>query len=274
MAGGEVRLNHYARFGLVVLFAVSLSVAWVNRSSLHDDLHTARVTGRLIASVLGWHDSQEDQKEVSDWEQIREYAHDNQQLPKYSSGRVVFIGDSIIEHWGAETITGRPFFPGSHYIDRGIGGQTSEQILARFRNDVVALRPETVVIYAGTNDLRSYPKPIQEQITKDSITMMVDIARSENIRVILCSILPATRYDDYPNIKPSDRIIPFNSWLSEYASRAGAQYVDFYSAMADKSGKMQPAFTSDGIHPNADGYRVMDPLVQSAISKATELARK
>lgn len=182
--------------------------------------------------------------------------------------RVVFIGDSITESWA-------PYFPahfpGKPYISRGISGQTTPQILARFQQDVVRLRPEVVVILAGTNDIAGNTGPSSPEMIQDNLASMAEIARAKGIRVVLSSVLPAHDYPWKRGLEPAPKIAALNSWIRAYAEATGAVYLDYYSAMVDPRGGLRAELTRDGVHPTAAGYAVMAPLAEAAIARAMRL---
>ena len=181
---------------------------------------------------------------------------------------MVFIGDSITESWA-------PYFPahfpGKPYIARGISGQTTPQILARFRQDVVRLQPKVVVILAGTNDIAGNTGPASPEMIQDNLASMADIARANGIRVVLSSVLPAYDYPWKRGLEPAPKIIALNSWIDRYAEATGAVYLDYHSAMADARGGLRAELTRDGVHPNSAGYALMAPLADAAIARALRL---
>lgn len=202
-----------------------------------------------------------------DWANLGRYraSNDSVTAPHPGERRVVFIGDSITESWA-------PFFPalfpGKSYFNRGISGQTSPQILLRFRQDVVAIRPKVVVILAGTNDIAGNTGPSSLEMIHDNIASMTEIAQSNGIRVVLGAVLPAYQFAWKPGAEPASKIIALNSWIRRYAARSGAVYLDYHSAMVDARGGLRTEYTSDGVHPNLVGYKLMAPLAEKAIVRA------
>jgi lysophospholipase L1-like esterase len=194
----------------------------------------------------------------------------DQQLPAPAANedRVVFMGDSITQGWNLEQS-----FPGKPYINRGIGGQTSPQMLVRFRQDVVHLKPKAVVILAGTNDLAGNTGPMTLQQTEDNLTSMAEIAHANGIRVVLCSVLPSFDFPWAPGLRPAMRIFELNQWIQDYATEKGYAYVDYYSAMKDDRGGLPAALSEDGVHPLPAGYAIMAPLVQAGIEKSLKTHR-
>lgn len=202
-----------------------------------------------------------------DWANLKRYQADNAQLgaPRPDEDRVVFFGNSITEAWAPMFAT---TFPGKPYIGRGISGQTTPQMLVRFRQDVVALRPKVVVILAGTNDIAGNTGPSTNEMIADNLRGMTEIARANGIRVVLSSVLPVFDYPWKPGLQPAPRIIALNTWMQRYAEEIGETYLDYHSAMTDARGGLPPSLADDGVHPNAAGYRMMAPLVEAAIAKA------
>jgi len=177
--------------------------------------------------------------------------------------RVVFMGDSVTEGWHLDES-----FPGKPYINRGISGQTTPQMLVRFRQDVIALQPKVVVILAGTNDIAGNTGPATLEEIEDNLASMADLAHANGIRVVLCSILPAVDYPWQPGLTPAPKIDTINTWLKAYAADHGYVYVDFHSAMKDEREGLPKSLSRDGVHPLPAGYAVMAPLVEAGIKKA------
>ncbi len=206
------------------------------------------------------------QELLLDWPNLARYRADNAALPAPAPGenRVVFMGDSITDGWGH----GSAFFSGEPYINRGISGQTTPQMLIRFRPDVIVLKPKVVVILAGTNDIAGNTGPSTPEMIEDNLMSMADLAKSNNIRVVFASILPAANYPWEPGINPVEEIRALNSWMQDYCTRNNCVYLDYYSAMEDPEHAMKKNLTIDGVHPSPAGYRVMAPLAEKAISQA------
>lgn len=204
-----------------------------------------------------------------DWPDLARYAAENKALPPVlpEEERVVFFGDSITDAWGRSETTG-VFFPGKPYVNRGISGQTTPQMLVRFQQDVVHLNPAAVVILAGTNDIAGNTGPTTQQMIEDNFTSMANIAEQNDIKVVFASITPALAYPWKPGIQPVERIRELNKWLQDFCSKNEYVYLDYYSAMADAKGAMLPGLSSDGVHPTAKGYAVMAPLAERAIEQA------
>ncbi len=189
--------------------------------------------------------------------------------PAADQDRVVFMGDSITEGWHLDKS-----FPGKPYINRGISGQTSSQMLLRFRQDVIDLKPKVVLILAGTNDLAENTGPITLEQVEGNIISMAQLSRANGIRAVMCSVLPSARYWWHAGLPdPAPRIAALNEWMKTYAAAKGYVYVDYYAAMKDASGGLPNKFSADGVHPSAAGYAIMAPLAESGIEKATKIRR-
>jgi lysophospholipase L1-like esterase len=183
--------------------------------------------------------------------------------PKPGEERVVFMGDSITEGWKLDES-----FPGKPYINRGIGGQTSPQMLVRFRQDVIDLKPKVVIILAGINDIAGNTGPMTLEQTEENIASMADLATANGIRVVLCSVLPAFDFAWAPGLTPAPKVVAVNEWLRKYAAENGYVYVDYYLAMKDERGGLPLALSEDGVHPLPAGYAIMTPLAEAGIEKA------
>jgi TonB family protein len=211
-----------------------------------------------------------------DYGRLSRYAAANAALspPRPGEARVVFFGDSITDNWSKEGYGG--FFPGKPYLNRGIGGQSTSQMLLRFRADVIGPKPRVVVILAGTNDVAGNSGPVALEVIKQNLTSMAELARLHGVRVVLASLLPVS--DDkrdgkgVPLLRTKDRppesLRSLNTWMAEYARANGHVYLDYFSAMADAGGAFKPELNDDGLHPNAAGYAVMAPRAEKAIAQA------
>jgi lysophospholipase L1-like esterase len=173
------------------------------------------------------------------------------------------MGDSITQGWKLDQS-----FPGKPYVNRGISGQTTPQMLVRFRQDVIDLKPKVVVILAGTNDIAGNTGPMTLEQTEGNIASMAELAAANGIRVVLCSVLPAFDYHWAPGLTPAPKIAQVNAWLKNYAAQKGYGYVDFYSAMKDDRGGLPATLSADGVHPLPAGFAVMSPLAEAGIEKA------
>ena len=211
----------------------------------------------------------QDQKLLQDWPELARYHDENAKLNPPLSGqqRVVFIGDSITDGWGRSQ--GSKFFLGKPYVNRGISGQTTPQMLIRFRPDVIALQPKAVVILAGTNDIAGNTGPETLDIIEGNLESMAQLAKANNIRLVVASVMPVCDYIRPQTARrPPEKIVALNTWIKDYCARNGAVYLDYYAAMVDSSGMLKRELTYDGLHPNNAGYEVMAPLAQQAIDQA------
>ena len=199
---------------------------------------------------------------ANDWAGLCRYRTANASASSAPSGpRVVFMGDSITENWALDD----PAFFNHGVLGRGISGQTSAQMLVRFRSDVVALRPRTVHILAGTNDIAGNTGPTSAQDFENNVMSMVEIARANHIRVILGSIPPAASFNWRPEVDPKPWIRQLNAWLRAYAERSQSQFIDYFSILAGPSGELRADLSNDGVHPNRSGYRLMRARVEKEI---------
>ncbi len=211
-------------------------------------------------------------EKLEDWPDLARYQQTDAALPAPAPGqpRVVFMGDSITDIWGRMKGTGE-FFPGKPYVNRGISGQTTPQMLIRFQQDVVDLHPAAVLILAGTNDIAGNTGPTTNKMIEDNDQSMAEIARANHIKVILASITPAAAYPWRPGIDPVERIREVNEWLRQYCQQNGFVYLDYYDALALPNGAMKPGISFDGVHPNAKGFAIMAPLAEKAIAEALKM---
>ena len=205
---------------------------------------------------------------TDDYGQLGRYRAANEELKKAAAqNRVVFFGDSITDSWKLEQ-----FFPGKPYVNRGIGGQTTPQMLVRFRQDVIDLHPKAVVILAGTNDIAGNTGPMHTEDIEANLATMADLAKAHHIAVIFSSILPVHNYTpkslDFFAQRPMARILEVNQWLREYCGKIGIVYLDYFSALADDKGLLRKELAEDGLHPNDAGFKIMAPLAEAAITKA------
>ena len=212
---------------------------------------------------------------MRDWANLARYREQNKTLkpPAAGENRVVFMGDSITDAWPQPRFG--TFFTGKPYVGRGISGQTTPQMLIRFRPDVINLQPKVVVILAGTNDIAGNTGFISNEEIQGNIASMAELAKTNGIRVVLSSILPVSAYHQSPNspapqtvLRPMARIRAINEWMKEYASKNGHVYLDYFSVMLDDSGHLRSELSEDDLHPNAKGYAIMGPLAEAAIRTA------
>lgn len=221
-----------------------------------------------------------DEKILQDWGNLARYKEANAALsaPASDETRVVFMGDSITDIWQHPQFGG--FFPGKPYIDRGISGQTTPQMLIRFRPDVIELQPKVVVILAGTNDIAGNTGPMTLEEIEGNIASMSQLAHTNGIRVVLASVMPV--YDGGHNRegkqvmmtdrRPPAKILALDEWIKKYAAEHHDVYLDYFAAMVDSQGFLKRDLSEDGLHPNKAGYAVMAPLAEQAIAKSLTLA--
>ncbi len=252
-------------------------------AQLADEFNPPRAACCLINNARALAD------QLQDWNQLSRYHQANQDLKKQPvpAGRVVFMGDSITDFWNLEQ-----YFPGKPYVNRGIGGQTTPQMLVRMYPDVIELKPAAMVVLAGTNDIARNTGPETAEMIQQNIMAMTELAQHHGIKVVLCSVLPVS---DYPFLRsqnappapagpgrggpprvaakmtdshPAGDILKLNAWMKDYAAKVGAVYADYFSGTVDERGWLKDAFSTDGLHPNAEGYKVMTGIVADAIQKA------
>ena len=204
---------------------------------------------------------------AQDWAQLGHFDTANKELPdaKTNENRVVFMGNSITIGWSHHQ---PEFFEGKPYVNRGISGQTTPQMLVRFRQDVIDLKPKVVVILAGTNDIAGNTGPSTLQMIADNIMSMAELAEANGIKVVLCSVLPAYDYPWRKGLMPNEKIPALNTMIKSYVNSKGLVYLDYFSAMTDGKNGLREDLGSDGVHPNKKGYELMAPLAEKAITKA------
>jgi lysophospholipase L1-like esterase len=208
---------------------------------------------------------------TDDYGQLARYREPNARLGPPASGenRVVFFGDSITDIWKLEN-----YFPGKPYVNRGIGGQTTPQMLVRFRQDVIDLHPKVVVILAGTNDIAGNTGPMRAEDVEANLASFAELARAHGIRVVYSSVLPVHNYTerskDFFAQRPMPRILELNQWLKDFCEKNNIVYLDYFSAVVDDKGLLKKDLADDGLHPNDAGYKIMAPLAEAAIAKATK----
>jgi lysophospholipase L1-like esterase len=210
---------------------------------------------------------------LADWAQLKRYREPNSKVmpPAKNEDRVVFMGDSITDGWRLAE-----FFPGKPYVNRGISGQTTPQMLIRFRPDVLALNPKVAVILAGTNDLAGNTGPATLDMIEDNLASMAELARAHGIRLVVASVLPVSDYghnrDGKPinqtTRRPPEQIKTLNEWIKRYCADNKLVYLDYFSALVDDKGMLKDGLSDDGLHPTAKGYAVMAPLAEQAIAAA------
>jgi lysophospholipase L1-like esterase len=258
-------MTRIIQFTLFLLLAVT-TVSSQSTPSVPEDCAEAKA----LATRL--------QTRFMDWPALSRYRDANGavQPPAKNEARVVFMGDSITDGWKLAT-----YFPNKPYINRGIGGQTTPQMLIRFRPDVIALKPKVVVILAGTNDIAGNTGKMTLEMIEDNLASMIDLARANGIRVVIASVLPVSDYskdrDGKPitrtTQRPPDQILKLNEWIRKQASTRDLTYLDYFSATVDAKGFLKQDLSGDGLHPNEKGYSVMQPLAEQAISAALKKGR-
>ena len=204
--------------------------------------------------------------QLQDWPYLKKYEKENANLPILESGqkRIVFMGDSITEFWSDLC---PEFFAGKPYVNRGISGQTTPQMLIRFRADVIALKPSVVVLLAGANDIAGNTGPSTLEMILNNIISITELSKANQIEVILCSLLPAYDFPWKTGSFPAEKMETFNTMLKKYADANEILYLDYYSAMVDERKGLKAAYADDGVHPNKAGYEVMGPIVEKGIEK-------
>ena len=212
---------------------------------------------------------------LDDFGQLARYREANAQLkpPAPNENRVVFFGDSITDLWKLQD-----YFPGKPYINRGIGGQTTPQMLVRFRQDVIDLQPKVVVILAGTNDIAGNTGPMRREDIEKNYASMAELAHVHNIRVVFASVLPVHNYTpeskEFFEQRHPHEILELNSWLEDYCAANGLVYLDYFERLVDDTGLLKRELADDGLHPNKAGYAIMAPLAEAAIENALRTASK
>jgi len=206
-----------------------------------------------------------DQMMLTDFPWLARFKEDDLKLapPAADENRVVFMGDSITEGWHLGDS-----FPGKAYINRGISGQTTPQMVLRFHQDVIALKPKAVIILAGINDIAENTGPMTLEQTEDNLAAMAEMAMANQIKVVLCSVLPAFDFPWHPGMMPAPKVIAINEWIKAYAAEKGYAYVDYYAAMKDERGGLPATLSRDGVHPLPAGFAIMAPLAEAGIAQA------
>jgi lysophospholipase L1-like esterase len=245
---------------IAALFSVSLALAQAQPPATDAPPDPAKLKSDLDRA----------NRTLQDWANLQRYREDNAKVVPPASGeeRVVLMGDSITDGWGKRY---GQFFPGKPYINRGISGQTTPQMLIRFRPDVIALKPKAVVILAGTNDIAGNTGPETLEDIGGNLASMAELAAANKIKVVFSSVMPVCdtirRQTDR---RPNEKIVELNNWIKEYAATHKAGYIDYYGAMLDDKAALKQELTYDCLHPNTEGYEVMMPLAQKAIDKAVK----
>jgi lysophospholipase L1-like esterase len=271
---GETLMNRiFLRFAYSALVAIAalLAPAQLNAQepgNLPETKAPAPVENAPAAPVVDNPSTQHNKQLKEDWPWLGKFREADLNLapPAAGENRVVFMGDSITEGWKFDGPVGS--FPGKPYINRGISGQTTPQMVLRFPRDVIALNPKVVVILAGINDIAGNTGPETLEQIEDNLASMADLATAHHIRVVLCSVLPAFDFPWSPGKAPAPKVLALNAWIKAYAAQNGHVYVDFHTAMKDDRDGLPATLSKDGVHPTNAGYAVMTPLVEAGIEKA------
>ena len=207
------------------------------------------------------------QKQLADWPQLARYRAEDARLPPPSAGerRVVFLGDSITDFWGRKRGS---ISPGQPWINRGISGQTTPQMLLRFQQDVLDLHPTAVVLLGGINDIAGNTGAESLPEIEANIRSMAMLARAAGVRMVLSSVLPAASFPWRPGLDPRQEVVALNAWMAEFAKAQGMVFLNYYPALVGPDGGMRPGLSSDGVHPTDAGYAVMEPLARKAVEAA------
>lgn len=254
-------------FLAIGIFCVLAAGALPAQQPLH--ALAAAAQPQFTAEQLAAYQKAHDEQMKNDWPWLAHFKDEDAKMgpPAPGEKRVVFMGDSITAGWPLY-LPGDQGFAGMPYINRGISGQTTPQMLLRFRQDVIALQPKVVVILGGTNDIAGNTGPMTLEQTEDNLASMADLAVQNHIRVVLCSVLPAFDFGWSPGKMPAAKIVALNAWIKAYAAEKGYVYVDYHSAMKDERDGLPPTLSKDGVHPLPAGYAIMKPLVAAGIAKA------
>ena len=249
---------------------VGLAAVLALSAGAHAQQPTAAQLSRATEQLEAWRKGRQ-RVYMDDFGELKRFRAANAKLKPPAAGekRVVFFGDSITEMWPFATA-----FPGKPYINRGIGGQTTSQLVVRFRADVIALGPKVVVILAGTNDIAGNTGPMSLEDIEANFATMVELARAHGVRVVLSSVIPVHNYTPASELtfprRPPAQIAALNKWLKDYAATSGCVYLDYAAAMSDAKGLLRRELAEDGLHPNPAGYAIMTPLAEQAIAKALQ----
>jgi lysophospholipase L1-like esterase len=272
------------RWGLWLLISGFLFGVGIGRAQLADQFTPPRANCCLVNNAKSLAD------QLQDWNQLGRFHQSNEELKKQSvdPSRVIFLGDSITDFWKLEE-----YFPGKPYVNRGISGQTTQQMLVRMYADVIELKPAVMILLAGINDVSGNTGPSTAEMVEQNIMAITDLAQHHGIKVILCSLLPVSDYPylkqqttpqtvasgpgrgPFPRIKMTDGhppadILKLNAWMKDHAARTKAIYADYFAAFVDEKGWLKDGYSADGLHPNADGYKIMAPIAAAAIQKALQ----
>jgi lysophospholipase L1-like esterase len=260
-------------FAIMRPLAVQLAAVFAVSACAHAEQPSPAALSRATDKLEAWRKGRV-RVYMDDFGELKRFRAANANLKPPAAGekRVVFFGDSITDAWPLATA-----FPGKPYVNRGIGGQTTSQMLVRFRNDVVALAPRVVVMLAGTNDIAGNTGPISLEDIQGNIATMVELARAHGIRVVLSSVIPVHNYTPASDLtfprRPPEKIAALNRWLKDYAATSGCVFLDYAAAMSDDKGMLRRELADDGLHPNPAGYAIMSPLAARAIATALQEAQ-
>ena len=253
-----MRISSCTAWQLVTVFAMSLP-ALAQQSSIPSTGHPGLDEYRASRIAIY----------ADDFGELKRYREANAALapPAPGENRVVFLGDSITDYWKLAD-----YFPGKPYINRGIDGQTTPQMLVRFRQDVIALHPRVLIVLAGTNDVAGVTGPARNEDIEANYASMAESARLHHIRVVFASLLPVNNYTEDAkesfSLRPRERLLALNTWLKDYCAKNGFVYLDYFSAVMDDKGMLKRDLSDDGLHPNASGYKTMAPLAEKAIARS------
>jgi lysophospholipase L1-like esterase len=256
-------------FQLAVVLAIAPVLAHAQQDQNHvaitPPIATQAPTSTLPTPAQIAHDDQV----KNDWPWLARFKEENLKLPPPApgEGRVVFMGDSITQGWHLDVS-----FPGKPYINRGISGQTTPQMVLRFHQDVISLKPKVVIILAGINDIAGNTGPMTVEQTEDNLAAMAEMATANHIKVVLCAVLPAFDFPWRPGQAPGPKEIALNDWIKSYAAANGHEFVDYYTPMKDDRGGLPATLSHDGVHPLPAGYAIMAPLAQAGIDAALKSA--
>ena len=271
-------LNRYCFYTIIL----GLGTCALSYAQLVERFDPPRANCCLLNSAKGLAD------QLEDWNQLGRYHKDDEALKAQPADprRVVFLGDSITDGWKLDQ-----YFPSQPYVNRGISGQTTPQMLVRMYPDVIDLKPAAMVVLAGTNDVAHNTGPSTADMIEENMMAMTELAQHHGIKVLLCSVLPVSNYPflaqqnapappppqngrgPAPRVRMTDThppadILKLNAWMKDYAAQTGAIYVDYFSALVDEKGWLKDGISNDGLHPTADGYKIMAPIVSAAIQQA------
>ena len=205
-------------------------------------------------------------RSIRDFGGLNAYAKENATLPAAPANRVVFLGDSITEFWGKKS----PFFPGEPYLNRGVAGQTTAQMLIRFRQDVIDLKPAAVIIQGGLADIAGFTGPSSLAEIQNNLRSMAELASLNGISPILVGIPPAADYPGRTGPEPATQVVALNKWIASYCASSRFTFLDYHSALVGSHGQMKEGVSDDGVHPNEKGYALLKPLAEKAIADAVK----